>query len=254
MNQVFSRLGSKNWLFHVTLMCFLLGALLAANLNTQGSMRQQLGLPAGAGRVPWLVEALKEQRDTNEKLKATIAELRAKTEEYEQELSQRSRESSSLNRELQEVKFLLGLTPARGPGVIVTLDDNKSKRVGDIDSDLYIVHDFDLRNVVNELWAAGAEAISINDHRIVARTAIRCVGPNAMINGEPTAAPFVIKAIGNPADLEGALNIPNGVVDLMRVGIKVKIERGQFIEVPAFTGATTVKYAKPVPLKQEGTN
>jgi uncharacterized protein YlxW (UPF0749 family) len=75
-----------------------------------------------------------------------------------------------------------------------------------------------------------------------------------MINGEPTAAPFVIKAIGNPADLEGALNIPNGVVDLMRVGIKVKIERGQFIEVPAFTGATTVKYAKPVPLKQEGTN
>jgi len=247
MNQVFSRLGSRNWLFHVTLMCFVLGALLAANLNTQGQMRETLGLPSGGGRVPWLVEALKEQRETNEKLKTTIADLRKKSDSYEEELTQRGKQAQAIGREFQELKFVAGLTAVKGPGIIVTLDDNKSKRVGDIDSDLYIVHDFDLRNVVNELWAAGAEAISINGHRLVTNTAIRCVGPNAMINGDPTAAPFVIRAIGNPPDLEGALNIPNGVVDLMKVGIRVKIERSPNLEVPAFTGATSVKYAKPVP-------
>jgi len=166
---------------------------------------------------------------------------------YEEELTQRGKQAQAIGREFQDLKFIAGLTAVKGPGIIVTLDDNKSKRVGEIDSDLYIVHDFDLRNVVNELWAAGPEAISINGHRLVTNTAIRCVGPNAMINGDPTAAPFVIKAIGNPPDLEGALNIPNGVVDLMKVGIKVKIERSPNLEVPAFTGATSVKYAKPVP-------
>lgn len=251
MNQIFNRLASRNWLFYVTLMCFALGALLAANLNTQRAMSEEFGISGANTRLPWLMEQLKAQKESYESLKDTNAELRDKIESYERDLSQSGREEGAIQNELREMKFLVGLREATGPGVTVTLDDDRSKSVGDPDSDLYIVHDFDLRNVVNELWAAGAEAICINDHRIIARTAIRCVGPNAMINGEPTAAPFEIKAIGNPRDLEGALNIPNGVVDVMRVGLKVKIDRSNSIRIPAYTGPTSVKYAKPVVQKKE---
>lgn len=249
MNQVFTRLGVRNWLFYVTLMCFLLGALLAANLNTQGSIRKELGVGEGVRNVPSLLAALKEQQATNDNLKKDIAALRQLNTNYEDELANRGKATTSLNQELQDLKFQVGLTPVQGPGIIITLDDNRSKKIGDPDADMYIVHDFDLRNVVNELYAAGAEAIAINDHRIVGRTAIRCVGPTTLINGEATAAPFKIQAVGNPPDLDGGLNIPNGILDLLRIGLQVKVERSQNIKIPAFTGATSFRYAKPLPLE-----
>lgn len=248
MNQIFSRLSTRNWLFHVTLMCFLLGALLAANLNTQWSVKQLGGIP---GRMPALAEAYKEQRDRNKDLEGTIKGLRDQLSTYESAQANQSKQAKALSEQLQELKFLVGLTAVRGPGVIVTLDDNKTKRIGDPQSDMYIVHDYDLRNLLNELNAGGAEAIAINEHRITVRTAIRCVGPTVMINGEPTAAPFVLRAIGNIHDLQGALDIPNGIVDVLRVGVKVKVESSEMMEIPAFTGPTNVKYAKPVPPGQE---
>jgi uncharacterized protein YlxW (UPF0749 family) len=250
MNGIFSRLSTRNWLFYVTVMCFLLGGLLAANLNTQGSLRAELGA-GGSARLPWLVETLKEQRDTNAQLKNTINDLREQVADYEADLAKSGRQASTLNRELQDLKFLVGLTAAVGPGVVVTLNDDRSKKIGDPESDLYIVHDYDLRNLVNELFSAGAEAIAINDQRIVARTAIRCVGPNIMINGEPTAAEFVVRAIGSSHDLEGALNIPNGIIDVLRMGVKVKVEKSEKVQVPAFSGATHVKHARPAGPGQE---
>lgn len=249
MNAIFSRLSTRNWLFYVTAMCFVLGGLLAANLNTQGSLRAELG-GGGSARVPWLVETLKEQRDTNTQLKSTIKDLRDQLADYEADLAKSGRQASALNREMQDLKFLVGLTPAVGPGVVVTLNDNRTKKIGDPQSDLYIVHDYDLRNLVNELFAAGAEAIAINDQRIIGRTAIRCVGPNIMINGEPTAAEFVVRAIGNSHDLEGALNIPNGIVDVLRMGVKVKVEVSDKVQVPAFSGATHVRHARAAPVKE----
>ena len=63
---------------------------------------------------------------------------------------------------------------------------------------MYIIHDEDLLRVLNELCAAGAEAISINDQRIVATTEVRCAGPTVSVNNVRSAPPYVIKAIGNP--------------------------------------------------------
>lgn len=252
MDGIFSRLSTRNWIFYVTLMCFVLGALIAANLNTQASLKDELGIQSSqsGGRLPWLVEALKEQRNTNENLNLTIKELRIKAEGYEEELAKRGKQAQTINTELQDLKFLAGLTPVKGPGLIITLDDNRNKPLGEPDSDLYIVHDYDLRNLVNELMAGGAEAIAINDQRITSRTAIRCVGPSTMINGQPTAAPFIVTVIGSPKDLEGVMNIPNGVGDILRMGVKVRIERGQNLEAPAYSGPTNFRYAKPIPMKQ----
>ena len=140
MNGIFSRLSTRNWLFYVTVMCFLLGGLLAANLNTQGSLRAELGA-GGSARLPWLVETLKEQRDTNAQLKNTINDLREQVADYEADLAKSGRQASTLNRELQDLKFLVGLTAAVGPGVVVTLNDDRAKKIGDPESDLYMSHD-----------------------------------------------------------------------------------------------------------------
>ena len=67
---------------------------------------------------------------------------------------------------------------------------------------MYIIHDDDLLRVINELRAAGAEAIAINGERIVAMSEIRCAGPTLSVNNNRSAPPYEIKAIGNPNNLE----------------------------------------------------
>ena len=100
-----------------------------------------------------------------------------------------------------------------------------------------LIHDTDLRALVNELNAAGAEAISINGQRIISSTAIRCVGPVIQVNGIKVAAPFSIKAIGNAKYLESALNIKGGLVDSFEVyGIKIKISTEDSITISKYDG------------------
>ncbi|MCC6483529.1 MAG: DUF881 domain-containing protein [Armatimonadetes bacterium] len=260
MNGFFSQLSVRRWLFNVTLMCLLLGGLLAATLNTQAGLKRDLGLEGGAqgGRLPWLVQTLKEQRDTNENLKGTIQGLRKQVEKYETAVADTSKTTDALNKEVQDLKLLSGLTTVKGQGVVVTLDDNKKSSLLQSQSEdangfpMYIVHDWDLRAFVSELFASGAEAVSINEHRLSSRSSIRCVGPVIMVNGDPAAPPFVIKAIGDSKALASALNMPGGVVDSARadgVGPKVKVEPSAGLEIPPFTGGTNFKYARQVPSK-----
>lgn len=88
------------------------------------------------------------------------------------------------------LRYQAGLCAVEGPGIMVTLNDSKQKvKLGD-NQNLYIVHDEDLLRVINELRAAGAEAIAINDQRLVSRSEIRCVGPTVTVNGKMFGPPF----------------------------------------------------------------
>lgn len=110
-----------------------------------------------------------------------------------------------------------------------------------------MVHDEDLLKIVNELRAGGAEAISINDQRIIAISEIRCVGPTININSTRYAPPYVIKAIGNPETLQAALNLKGGIVDTLKFyGIKIDIQTSNNIVVPKYSDPIRFFYAKPV--------
>ena len=95
---------------------------------------------------------------------------------------------------------------------------------------------------------AGAEAISVNQERIVAMSEIRCVGPTVMVNGERVTAPFEIKAIGNPSTLENARKINGGAVEEATkiYGISVTIKKSDEIEIGKYVGLTHTNYAKTV--------
>lgn len=142
-----------------------------------------------------------------------------------------------------------GLVGLQGPGVIVTLDDSPRRRPRDADPYFYVVHDVDLQALVNELWAGGAEAVAINDQRVVYRTAIRSAGPAIVVNGVRLSPPYHVRAIG-PADLAEGLAVPEGFLwsmnTLVQHGGQASVARVAQITVPAYAGQLSYRYARPV--------
>ena len=109
-----------------------------------------------------------------------------------------------------------GLTELVGPGVEVIIDDsNRDLSLWEDVNDV-LVHDSDVLLILNDLLAAGAEAISLNGHRIVHTSAVSCGGYIVHVNGVPAAKPFRIQAIGDPAVLSAAMLPPIAMGHLSR--------------------------------------
>lgn len=176
-------------------------------------------------------------RDLNQAEKKLETERKSATEN--------NSETAEMEKELKQINTLLGLTEVSGRGVTVTVDDNKTSSSQILDANLAVVHDGDLIEIVNILKNAGAEAISINDQRIVSSTAITCDGSVVRINGEKIGVPYTIKAIGSPEGLKGALEMPNNYVDQMiRDGVKVEIKKWNNLTIPKYDGVIENEYMK----------
>ncbi|MCL5040572.1 MAG: DUF881 domain-containing protein, partial [Firmicutes bacterium] len=151
-------------------------------------------------------------------------------------------------REMERLRILAGLSEVQGPGVTVTMDDSKRPRQKGEDPNAFLIHDDDVLKVINELLAAGAEAVAINGQRLVSNTEIRCAGPTISINRAMTAPPLTIVAIGDPATLESALKMRGGVMESLALwGIEVKVKKENEVTIPAYHGSLDFQYAKPVP-------
>lgn len=159
--------------------------------------------------------------------------------------------SEEKEQELKQNNMLIGLTDVVGEGVTVTMKDNNNVTAETIsptdDISRYLVHDLDLRTIVNELENAGAEAISINGQRIVSTTSITCEGNVININGEKVSSPFVIKAIGQSLRLYSALIRAGGYVEALNTtGIVTTVKQSDNIQIPKYTGIISSKYLKYV--------
>lgn len=177
-------------------------------------------------------------------------DLEKAEKQLENERKNSTENNSELEQKEEEIKQgnkMIGLTEVTGEGVIVTLSDSKKEAASVLDPSSLIVHDADVLCIINELKNAGAEAISINDQRIVPTSSIVCGGNIIEINGEKTGAPFVIKAIGLPEQLMGALSRQNGYVDILRAAsVGVDLKKSNNITIPKYTGVITYKYAQSV--------
>lgn len=174
-------------------------------------------------------------------------QLTTDLEAYRSEAAKNSDGSNALKQELDNALMLAGLTTVQGSGVVVTVSDSKAAVPADADKSAYIVHDSDLRDIVNELCAAGAEAISINSERIISTSSIRCVGNTILVNNKRCASPFEIKAIGDQSTLESGLNIREGITDVLKLyKIDVNVTKMSKITIEKFGGAASFKYAETV--------
>lgn len=141
-----------------------------------------------------------------------------------------------------------GRIALEGPGIKLTMYDNMSNEMVGFDINDDIIHEVDILNILNDLKIAGAEAISINDQRVVSTSEIKCGGPIIKINGRSIGTPFVIKAIGDPKLLMASVNAPGTYGDLLKsvyqIGFEPEIQ--DKVHIPAYTGYFNYTYATPV--------
>ena len=191
-------------------------------------------------RVEDLSERLKAMETENKHLLQEINELRKKGAD------------KVADHGLERERLLAGTTEVEGAGIEIVLDDSTISKKANENPNLYIIHDEDLLRVLNELRAAGAEAISLNDQRIVAMSEVRCAGPTVSVNNVRSAPPYVIKAIGAPKTLTSALRLRGGVVETFEFwGIQVKIKAAEKVRIPALKAPRNFEYAKIVKGEQQ---
>jgi len=147
----------------------------------------------------------------------------------------------------EELKLQACLLPLEGTGIIVKMDDSNKAANDKENQNLYLIHDDDLLRVINELRAAGAEAISVNGQRLIDTSEIRCAGPTLSVNNVRSSAPFEIHAIGEKKTLEKAIKMRGGVEDTLKVwGIQLEVEISDFVYIPPYKGDHSHVYAKVV--------
>ncbi|WP_027414498.1 DUF881 domain-containing protein [Aneurinibacillus terranovensis] len=185
-----------------------------------------------------LNERIIHEKEKNAELADRLEKIREQVNKKEKDLSARQLVSQQTVRQLDTLRMRAGLVPVIGPGVTVTLADSKNARtMTDVANG--IVHDKNIRDVVNELFAAGAEGVSVNDQRLVTNSTVRCVGPTIIVNDTKLAPPFVVRAIGNKDTLMTALEMPGGVIDVLKQRtVDVQVVKSDKIELPGFIGET----------------
>lgn len=129
---------------------------------------------------------------------------------------------NSLNLELQNFKKISASTDVKGEGIVIKMSDSKDKILKN--TNFGIVHDIDIINILNELKIYGAEAISINDVRIVENSVVKCGGAVVRIDDIPKSVPFIIKAIGDKEKLYAGLYDTSGYLKILKDVYKVEIE------------------------------
>lgn len=216
----------------IALVCVILGIMLAVQFRTTQDIRSSLQYQRAEDLTQRLMQVEKE---------------RSALENQVRDLRQMSGNDAAL-KDLENIKLGAGVISLQGAGLIITVDDSKpAVPPGSKNPNLYLIKDEDILKILNELRAAGAEAIAINNQRLIASTEVRTAGPFLSVNNMNLAAPFEIKVIGDPATLENALKIRGGVIETLQFwGIQIAVKQSPSVEIPAFKGTFRFQYARPV--------
>ncbi len=195
-----------------------------------------------------IVENLEQKKGA---LEGELQRLREEIADQERLDAARRGLSQSYTAELERLRMLAGLVSVKGPGVVVTLADNQHPPDGAIDPNNYIIHDYDVRAIANALWLGGAEAIGINEERLVQSSAIRCVGTTVLVNSTRVGSPFVISAVGDPNALLAALDADQDAALLLHeyvktLGLKVSASPADEMLIPAYRGSLSPRVLRSI--------
>lgn len=227
------------------LMCILLTSAIVIQLNTIEEATNIVG-------TSYAEEELKEEvlkwKEDYEKIYTELEEKEEELEKARQESTKENSKLTQLQEELNQLNKLLGLTEVIGEGIVLTIKDNDGTAIKEMNGDLNkaLVHDGDLREVINELKNSGAEAISINGQRIVSTTAITCSGAIVTVNGTKLNSPFEIKAIGKIENLKGIKRAGGYLSILEDEGIIAIYSESNNLTVSKYSGVNNPKYMKNI--------
>lgn len=231
-----------SWQVTLTGALLVLGFLIAAQLSAEGPRVRY----TSQERTP-LVETVLGLQAQQDALKGQILELRTQIGALEAQLPASAALEKTLNADLEKARIAGGLVQLAGPGLAFRLED--ADIVSGAGGSEGLVSASDVRTLVDELWLAGAEAISVNGERVVATTAILDIGGSILVNSAYLAPPYEIKAIG-PSDLYDRLTTSAAFVDFVRgridpSGIRLSVAELDSVVVPAFAGTVSGRYIRP---------
>lgn len=229
--------------------------LLALGLVTGTAVAQvRARQEASTGLRADLAAQVRERSAETDRLAASAAQLRAEVEATQSAVLGADVAGRTMADRLLSLGLASATLPVEGPGLVVRLDDAPPDDAGEdplrggtpVDGR---VQDRDLQDLVNGLWAAGAEAISINDVRLTALTAIRSAGDAVLVDFQLLSPPYVVRAIGQPADLE--LELVDGPAGrrlqtyVSLYGLRLDVARAESLALPG-ASAPDLRTAQPV--------
>ena len=231
------------WSVLVPVVAILAGVLFA----TSGSVAQGRSLRSDAAGLP---DIIREQTQDNARMTEELERLTAEVDQLTLGGAPGNAEVEKLTKEGDALSLAAGRTDVEGPGVEVQLTDSKlpvDQLPEGFSVDDIVVHQQDVQAVVNALWAGGAEAMMIQDQRIISTSAVRCVGNTLILQGRVYSPPYRIRAIGDPASMREMLTQSPEVLiyqEYVRaVGLGYEVRSSDGFEFPAYAGSITPDYA-----------
>ncbi|NLC76177.1 MAG: DUF881 domain-containing protein [Clostridia bacterium] len=229
---------SKRWPLTLTLISIISGILLVSIILTNQAARSEAADSSNAD----LIEIINRLEEETLALEEMIDEKRDRIDEIREQQVEKGT-LATLQSELEWLRRRTGLTQVTGPGITVVLDDNeelaaaaKANAPLTFDPNSYIIHDKDLLYLVNDLRLGGAEAISINNQRIISSSDIRCVGTVILVNSMRLAPPYEIRAIGDPEKLTKQVLNGQTFPWLKDRSFPVEIIEEESIQIPTYKG------------------
>lgn len=241
MTALVDRLRSlPSWQVTLTGALFVLGFLIAAQLAAEGPRVRY----TSQERAP-LIETALELQDQQDALLARVLELRAQIVELEGEEPGSEALVREINAALEEARIAGGLVQVTGPGIIFRLEDAENPGT---ERDA-LVTARDIRTLVQELWLAGAEAVSVNGERVTTGTAVLDIGNAILANSAYLAPPYQVSTIGAD-DLYERLTGSASFVEFVRsriepYGLRLSFSELDSVIVPAYAGTIRSRYARP---------
>lgn len=244
--------SARGWRLTAAAVFVLAGGLFATTgLNSKG-------LDLRAASVTDLDHVVRAEKERADDLQSRVAELNKEVANLSKRVS--DREVARLQRQVDVLRGPAGFSPVEGPGLTVTLNDapkseiKEAEEPGGISPDELLVHQQDIQAVVNALWDGGAEAMTLQGQRVISTTGIKCVGSTVVLHGVPYSPPYRISAIGDPVELQAALDSSEYVGAYLSLVVSNQlgydVTESSRLEFPGYTGRATLKYAQAGALEQ----
>jgi uncharacterized protein YlxW (UPF0749 family) len=226
---------------------------LAAGLLFATSEHTAQGTDLRGGEVVALSGLVRQRDATVARQEQELAGLQRRVQQLTGQAASRDGAVAAAQAQGDAGALSAGLVALTGPGVEITLDDAPTRSDGVLPPgatpDDLVIHQSDVQAVVNAVWAAGADGVAIMGQRLVATSAVRCVGNVLLLQGRTYSPPFVVTAIGNGAAVRAQLASSVQVHQLQQAvdafGLTFTVRDRAAVTLPAYAGALDMTYATP---------
>ncbi len=224
---------------------------LAAGLLFATSSSTAQGNDLRGGEVSELRGLIADRERTSALQEQQLRDLHEQIQRLTDQAGGRSETVAAAQEAAEQGAVSAALVPLTGPGVRITLDDAPQSAEGTrphgATADDLVIHQSDVQAVVNAVWAAGADGVAIMDRRLIATSAVRCVGNTLLLQGRPYSPPFVITAIVD-ADAARAQLAASPQVQVFEqaveaFGLTFTVEGRSQVRLPEYDGSLEMQYA-----------